>query len=276
MSRSMSEDLNPQAGQMADESMVRNLAAQAEAIWPQESELVRGYGIEGDARILDAGCGTGEISSRLALLFPQASVLGVDILEGHLTLARSRHGALAPRLRFENRSVFGLGLPDRAFDLTVCRHVLQSIPHPDRVMAELVRVTRRGGRLHLIAEDYGMLHFPPRRLDPDDFWRQAPGQFGAATGTDFRIGRNSYAILRRLGLSTITVDYVVVDTLRVPRQTFAAIWEAWRDGYADAIGRHTAFTPEQVVAHFDDQIATLRDPGSYAAWMVPVVGAVVP
>jgi hypothetical protein len=28
-------DLNPQAHQMADESMVRNLEAQAQAIWPQ-------------------------------------------------------------------------------------------------------------------------------------------------------------------------------------------------------------------------------------------------
>jgi hypothetical protein len=30
------DDLNPQAKEMADESMVRNLAAQAEAIWPQK------------------------------------------------------------------------------------------------------------------------------------------------------------------------------------------------------------------------------------------------
>ncbi len=32
-------DLNPQAEQMADESMVRTLAAQARAIWPQEALL---------------------------------------------------------------------------------------------------------------------------------------------------------------------------------------------------------------------------------------------
>ena len=32
-------DLNPQGRQMADESMVRNLAAQADAIWPQEAPL---------------------------------------------------------------------------------------------------------------------------------------------------------------------------------------------------------------------------------------------
>jgi hypothetical protein len=32
----MADPLNPQAKEMADESMVRTLAAQADAIWPQE------------------------------------------------------------------------------------------------------------------------------------------------------------------------------------------------------------------------------------------------
>src|SRR6185436_15936463 len=117
------DDLNPQAAQMADESMVRNLAAQAEAIWPQEAPLFGRYGLSGPIRILDAGCGTGEISSRLAGLYPQASVLGVDIIEGHLDFARRRHGDAGGRLRFENRSVFELGLPEGGFDLVVCRHL---------------------------------------------------------------------------------------------------------------------------------------------------------
>src|SRR5439155_22914809 len=117
----MTTDLNPHSQQMADESMVRTLEAQAKAIWPQEVELIRRYGLPADIHILDAGCGTGEGASRLAALFPQARVLAVDILDNHLDLARSRYGALAPRLTFENRSVFGLDLPDATFDLTVCR-----------------------------------------------------------------------------------------------------------------------------------------------------------
>jgi SAM-dependent methyltransferase len=272
----VTDDLNPQATQMADESMVRNLAAQAEAIWPQEIPLIQRYGLAPDARVLDAGCGTGEISSRLADLLPRASVVGVDIIEPHLELARARYAHLGARLRFENRSVFGLGFPDGEFDLTVCRHVLQAIPHPDRVLAELARVTRRGGRLHLIAEDYGMIHFPRRRLDPQEFFPDAPRQYGAATGTDLFIGRNAWAILRRLGLVEIGVDYVVVDPLRAPRETFAAIWTAWRDGYADAIGEHTRHTREEAIAHFDDMIATIRDPDAYAAWIIPVLTARVP
>lgn len=272
----METNLNPQARQMADESMVRNLAAQAQAIWPQEVSLFRRYAVAEEARILDAGCGTGEISSRLAELYPRSGVVGVDVLEGHLELARDRYRHLAPRLRFENRSVFGLGFPGGSFDLTVCRHVLQSIPRPDDVLAELVRVTRSGGFLHLVAEDYGMLHFQRRRLDPDEFWWEAPRKFGEAIGTDHFIGRNAHAILRRLGVRRIAVDYVVVDTLRVPRENFAAIWEAWRDGYAAVVAEHTRFSRDEVVAHFDDMIETIRDPEGYAVWMVPVVSGVAP
>ena len=77
-------------------------------------------------------------------------------------------------------------------------------------------------------------------------------------------------------MSDITVDYVIVDPLRVPRETFAAIWEAWRDGYAEAVSTHTRITHEQFVAHFDDMLATLRDPDGYAVWHVPVVAARVP
>jgi ubiquinone/menaquinone biosynthesis C-methylase UbiE len=269
-------DLNPQAKQMADESMVRGLDGQAKAIWPQEAPLFRRYGIRSEARILDAGCGTGEGASRLAELFPKAHVLGVDIIDHHLDLARSRYAKLGDRLTFEHRSIFELGLPDRSFDLTVCRHVLHSIPHVDRVLAELARVTRPGGHLHIIAEDYGMLHFQRGALDPSDLWHVAPASFGAKTETDLFIGRNIYGILAAIGLQDITVDYAVVDTLRVPRQTFASILEAWRDGYAEPIGHFTPISRESAVAYFNQMIANIRDPRGYAVWMVPIVSARVP
>jgi ubiquinone/menaquinone biosynthesis C-methylase UbiE len=269
-------DLNPQAKQMADESMVRNLDAQARAIWPQEAELVRGYGLAGRVRILDAGCGTGEGASRFAELFPESEVLGVDIIDAHLDLARSRFGRLAPRLSFEHRSIFELALPDRAFDLVVCRHVIHSVPYPERVLAEFARVTRPGGRLHLIPEDYGMLHFQRGALDPRDFWHEVPANFGEKTHTDLFIGRHTYGHLVDLGLEDIRVDYVVVDTVRVPRDTFAAILEAWRDGYVEPIAEVSRFSREEAAAYFEYMIANIRDPRGYAVWMVPVVSARVP
>jgi ubiquinone/menaquinone biosynthesis C-methylase UbiE len=276
-------DLNPQAKQMADESMVRNLDAQARAIWPQEAPLIRRYALPAEPRILEAGCGTGEAASRLAELFPRASVLGVDIIDAHLELARTRYARLAPRLRFEHQSIYELNeagfSSDGGFDLVVCRHVLHSIPQPERVLAELVRVTRPGGYLHLIPEDYGMLHFQRGALDPRNFWHQAAPAFGAGTGTDLFIGRNTFSILSGMNvgdgmrLEQIAVDYVVVDTLRVPRGTFAAIIEAWRDGYSDSIGELTPIPRESAVAYFDQMIANIRNPQGYAVWMVPVVSA---
>ena len=272
----MTDDLNPQLREMADESMVRNLAAQAEAIWPQERLLFARYGLPAAASILDAGCGTGEITLRLSELYPKAEVLGVDVLDEHLERARARTVHLAGRVRFEHRSIFELGLPDGGFDLTVCRHVLQAIPHADRAIAELARVTRRGGWLHLICEDYLMMNFAPRRLDPDDFWAAGPRAFGEATGTDLRIGRNAYRIVKQLGLTDISIDYVVVDPIRVPRETFARIWMAWRDGYANAVAENTTMSREMFIDHFNDMIATIEDPAGYGVWHVPVVAARVP
>jgi len=269
-------DLNPQAKQMADESMVRNLAAQARAIWPQEVPLLQRYALPEAPAILDAGCGTGEGAWRLAELFERASVLGVDIIDAHLELARSRHARFGSRLRFEHQSVFGLEAAPESFDLTVCRHVIHAIPHADRVIAELKRVTRRGGYLHLIAEDYGMLHFQSGTPDPRDFWHVVPAAFGAATQTDLFIGRNTFGILASMGLEAITVDYVVVDTVRVPRATFASILEAWRDGYADVVGEMTPVARDAALAYFQQMIANIRDPKGYAVWMVPVLSAQVP
>ena len=269
-------DLNPHARQMADESMVRTLDSQARAIWPQESELIRRYGLRDDIRILDVGCGTGEGASRLAEMFPGADVLGVDVLDQSLERARSRYARLAPRLRFENQSAFELRVPDRSYDLTVSRHVLHSIPHAERALAEQVRVTRRGGRLHLIPEDYGMLHFQRGALDPRDFWHEGPARFGEATGTNLFIGRDVHGILLDLGLADISIDFVVVDTLRVARETFASIIEAWRDGYVDPVAEYTRFTREEAAAYFNQMIANIRDPRGYAVWFVPVVGARVP
>jgi ubiquinone/menaquinone biosynthesis C-methylase UbiE len=269
-------DLNPQARQMADESMVRNLAAQASAIWPQELPLFGRYALPAAPRILDAGCGTGEIASRLAELFPAASVLGVDIIDHHLELARTRYAQLAPRLAFEHQSIFELEAEDATFDLVVCRHVVQSIPHPDRVLGELERVTRPGGYLHVIAEDYGMLHFQRGALDPSDFWHAVPPAFEAATGTDLHIGRNVYGVLAALGLDEIRVEYIVVDPLHAPRETFARILEAWRDGYVESIGELTPMSSASALAYFEQMIASVRDPRGYALWMVPVWSARVP
>ena len=119
----MAIDHNPQAEQMGDESMERNLAFQAQAIWPQEQALFDRYGLSGRFEILDLGCGTGEITRRLATRYPDARITGIDILEGNLAIARRASTAFGERIRYASGDAFALALADTAFDLVVCRHM---------------------------------------------------------------------------------------------------------------------------------------------------------
>jgi ubiquinone/menaquinone biosynthesis C-methylase UbiE len=265
---------NPQHAEMADESMVRTLAAQAELLWPQEEPLFRRYGLAGALRILDVGCGTGEITHRLAALYPEAEVTGVDLVADHLDEARRRYARIGPRLRFDVGDAMALAAGDGTYDLVVCRHMVQSVPDAAGVVAELVRVARPGGRLHVLAEDYHMLHAEPGALDPDEFWLRGAVDFGAAVGTDLRVGRKMLGLLRATGARDIAVDHLTVDTLRCDRETLARMMIAWRDGFAPSIGAETTISEREAVAHFDEMIATIRDPGRYFVWHVPVWSAV--
>ena len=258
---------------MADESMVRNLEHQAAALWPQEEPIFRTHGVGPAARILDAGCGTAEIASRLARMWPDSHVVGIDLIESHLDLARRRYADLAPRLELRRADALHLPFEDRSFDLVVSRHVIQAVPDPAIALAELVRVTKRGGRLHVIAEDYGMIWMHPTRLGAEKFWGTAPEAFGRTVGCDLFVGRKIFTLLRALPVDEIEVRHLAVDTQRVPRETFAGIWEAWKDGYRSGIAEATTWPIERITAHFDDMIDCIRNPDGYALWLVPLATA---
>lgn len=268
----MNQEHNPQAEQMGDESMARNLAHQAEAIWPQERRLFERYGLSGAVEIADIGCGTGEITRRLAELYPQARVLGSDIMESNLQLARHDDDC-GGRIRYEHGDAFHLAYPDSCFDLLVCRHMSQAVPDFSRVLAEFTRVLKPGGWLHLLSEDYGMLHMKVGSIDPDKFWNEVVLAFLSSIGCDGRIGRHSPSLLESDGYRDIAMDYVIVDTLRVPRETFANILEAWRDGYSEALAESSGRAPESIAASFKAIIESIRVAPNYAVWHVPVISA---
>jgi SAM-dependent methyltransferase len=279
---------NPQAQQMGDESMARTLRAQALAIWPQEQPLFARYRLSGALRILDLGCGTGEVTRRLAELYPQVHVSGVDILEGNLALARRDNAGDDGRIDYAVGDAFALSYPDAHFDLVVCRHMSQAVPHFDQVLDEIGRVLKSGGWLHLLSEDYGMLRMPRhladpaarhagmpggRDIDPDRFWVDHALRFLESIHCDGRIGRHSPPLLEQRGYSELAVDYVVVDTLRVPRAVFADLLVAWRDGFAPALAGVSGRSEADVKADFDTMIDDVRTPPRYVVWHVPVISA---
>ncbi len=271
-------DKNPQREQMAHESMVRNLAAQAEAVWPQELPLLRRLPLSASFRALDVGCGTGECALRLAAAYPGAHVVGVDVHEPHLAHARERGAAsgAGDRLEFHVGDAFALDFADDSFDLVLCRHMLQAVPSPERVLAEMKRVARPGGFLHLAAEDYAMLHFAPTTRDIEAFFLNGPCRFARDTGSDLLSGRRTPALLRALGLERVTIDYAILDTERVRRETLAEIFRAWKDGYAEVIAAHTELTLDETRSAFDEMIGACLDPNGYAVWQLPIVQGQLP
>lgn len=256
--------------------MVRTLEAQAQAIWPGESDCIRDYGIEEGSRVLDVGCGTGEFALRLAALLPASRILGVDVWEPHLTIAREKCAHLTERVAFAQGDAFQLAQGDGEFDLVCCRHLLQLVPDPHKIVDEMIRVTRPGGRLHFLAEDYGMLFAHPVEDDSDRFWQDGAMAFGNATGTDLRIGRRMFSLLARRGLESIRVRYVVVDTLSTPRQTLVKLWKAWRDGFTEVLAHHSEFSRSEVLDFWEQLIACTRDPEGYAVWHVPIISGLLP
>ena len=78
-----------------------------------------------NSRILDVGCGTGEMSLVFALGVPNSKVLGVDISNGSLSVAREKaEQAGASNASFENRDAFALGLQPESFDAVISSQVL--------------------------------------------------------------------------------------------------------------------------------------------------------
>jgi len=261
---------------MENEAMARTFDAQARAIWPQEKETLRRVFSKKGLRVLDVGCGTGEISSRVVKEFAPKRVVGLDLSERNLRRARELYPpSNFPGLSFEEGNAAEMGYEDSEFDVALCRHMLQAVPEPVRVIREMIRVVKPGGWLYFLAEDYGMLFFHPTKYDTDEFWREYAGKAASKSGSDLRHGRTMPAQLAALRCGDIQATYLVIDTLRVERDLVADIFVHWRDGFEAWIGKHSGHSRDDVQKRFNDIIECTRNPLGYAAWLIPSISAKV-
>ena len=100
------------------------------------------------ARVLDAGAGEAPYRE----LFAHTDYMTTDWSESVHPGARSAD-IIA--------SLDALPVPDASFDLVVCTQVLEHVPEPAAVLAELRRVLRDGGELWLTVPFVGELHEEP-------------------------------------------------------------------------------------------------------------------
>ena len=142
-----------------------------------------------DARVLDAGCGTGLLTLSLLRVWERpARLTAVDLSERSLHTARRAAlrllagGARPPR--FVRANALALPFADGTFDLVVTSGVLEYLPLSEG-FAELARVTKPGGRLLYLP----VVPSPASRVLEIMFRFKAhpPAEFARETARHFRL-----------------------------------------------------------------------------------------
>jgi len=109
-----------------------------------------------NVRILDAGCGSGVSTEYLVHLNPEASVVGIDLSEGTLAVAKERcQRSGAKRVEFHHLNLFDVEQLEGEFDLINSVGVLHHTPDPIRGIQALAKKLVPGGLLHIFV--YGEL-----------------------------------------------------------------------------------------------------------------------
>ena len=115
-------------------------------------EFLAWLDVSPQSRWLDVGCGTGALSQTILALASPTQIKGVDRSEGFVQYARQQVNDA--RVSFEVGDAQSLGEPSAAYDAAVSGLVLNFVPAPERMIAEMMRATRVGGRVAVYVWDY--------------------------------------------------------------------------------------------------------------------------
>ena len=129
-----------------------------------------GEGLE----VLDAGCGTGNFSLKLARRGCQ--VTGIDLSPAMLEVAREKADRGGLGINFRQMDIYCLEFPDEYFDAVFSMAAFEFVEHPGKALGEILRVVKKGGPVLIgtINGDspWGEL-YRQRALEEDSIFRHA-------------------------------------------------------------------------------------------------------
>lgn len=165
-----------------------------------------------DRRWTDVGCGTGAVTQTILARSDPASIVGVDPSAAFIEFARSN--VQDPRVSFEVADGANIPLADDAIDAAVSGLVLNFVPDPVAMLAEMGRVTRAGGSVGIYVWDYGdgmelMRHFWEAAIE------QRPSVAAAAETRRFGLCKPEplRAMFEAAGLGRIDVEPIDIPTV---------------------------------------------------------------
>lgn len=155
------------------------------------------------ARVLDVGCGTGYDTLDLAqAVGPHGRVVGIDGSETMLASARAHAAQMQLPVEYVLADTTRLPFVDASFDACQATRVFEHLHEPERALAEMVRVARKGARIVVADGDLDLIaiDIPDRAL--------ARRMIHAACDQMVQgwMGRQMARLFRDAGLSNIWVE----------------------------------------------------------------------
>jgi SAM-dependent methyltransferase len=191
--------------------------------WRRWPEALAALPIKAGERVLDLGCGVGDVAARLSQI--GAEVVGIDGNDELLAAARARHA----QVRFERADLADV-TPERfgAVGGLWASFVTAYFPDLRPCLARWSACLQPGGWLALIEMDdlFGHEPFPPEfRNDIVRFYEEA----SRARRYDFRGGRKLAAAARAVGLEILHEGILEDDELSFAGPAPPDVLEAWRE-----------------------------------------------
>jgi ubiquinone/menaquinone biosynthesis C-methylase UbiE len=106
-------------------------------------------------QVLDVGCGTGDdVRAMAKIVGLSGRAVGIDNSEVMIAEAKKRSLDLVLPVKFRTATASDLPFQNGSFDATRSERLFQHLANPSKALAEMIRVTRPGGRVCVLDPDW--------------------------------------------------------------------------------------------------------------------------